>query len=1656
MAIKRKLKTILTALIAAFVAVAATVSLTACSKKDDSSASGKEADKGVYYYAYDESIEYTITIESSYGVKWNFGDEKTGTYSLNGTALELTADGEKISATYLDGKITLTRDGKEMVFVKKITFVVSFEVSGGSAVTSQSVVNGKKANKPDAPVKEGYNFDGWYTDSACTAGNEYNFETSVTDNFTLYAKWNYIPVVNTVTYDNTDCTTQNTTAQVTEGESYTLEVPTVANGYVFIGWYTQSEGGVRLTDENGESLEVWNKTLGNITVYARIEAAYNYELNNDESGYVVSASAAIAEMETLTVPAYHNGKPVTEIGDFTAAAALKAINLPASLLKVEPSAFSNLKKLDSILVYDVEGLTANYKSADGILFSADGHTLVKYPLAKKDTSYVIPAAVIRIADQAFADIRETSSTYAYSFIGSLTEVTLPSNLKTIGNQAFFRRGNLRVVKFNDDKSNVDWTIGDGAFSDMYLQKFPFNNTLVSIGDSAFYYSWSYLFTGVRFEDEVVLSSRLKKIGDSAFENCSWLGSITIPASCEYLGAAAFSGTRTDEVIIEENSRLTEIADEVFSGCQFEEIFIPSTVTRIGDSAFEGCDCLTKITIPAGVTYIGSSAFEDCTEISELKLPSGLKTIGDSAFAAMESLASINIPNTVTSFGEGVFTGCESLELDNVGIEEGNTAIAIEDGVMYSADKKKLLYYPANRTSATFVMPDALESIPDEMFKNNAYLTSVTLSASLTKIPNGAFSGTKIVTITIPAAVTTIEAEAFRRSALTEVIFASGSNLTAIRESAFAYTSIRSITLPAKLAKLESDVFEYCSLLSSVTFTGNDLKTLSSGTFNGDAALKNITLSDGITEIASGAFQDCSAISQIVLPKNLVTLSTDAFGGVSRLQNISISDDNATFKSVNGALYSKDGKTLILYACEISGETDTTPFVAPEGLETIGEKAFYGRETLASVNLTGVKVIGDRAFASCKALTEVNLSGVETISDYAFSGCSALTDVDISSVTTLNAGAFNYCSSLVRVEYANIDYIPENAFGYCSALKSFDFAGIKNIGKDAFGGAGLTSIVLDNDLTVLGDGAFSGTKITQVVIPAGITELNGTFSGCYNLASVTLNNVTKLGNNAFYECVALRTIDLSKVVSIGNGAFKSCAKLESVTLGEVTDIAGYAFYNCTSLLSITLPASLENLADNAFSGASKLLEVINLSGLTVEKGKGVAANALVVKTSGTSDIADENGFKFLSADGKVYLIAYTGDETAVTLPASFNGKNYSIYNSAFQRSNFVSVSITGGVDEMGSNAFADSYQLTSVSISGVKETGVNAFYGCSKLVEVTIGDGVEKLSAGTFSGCTQLREVSLGKDLTEIGDKVFEKCYHLKTLTVPEKVATVSNSAFDNCQTLVEIINFGSADLSKHALTVKTTAGSDLVVENGFVFYTVGDKNYLVGYEGTDKDLNLPVSYNGGNYEIYKYAFYGMSLGAVTVNGGVTAFGESSFNSSEMTSLTIGDAVKGVIAKRAFYFNTSLTTVVIGNGITSIGEEAFSNSNNIKTVIIGNGVTEIAKEAFAYCNKLESVTIGENVRTIGGRAFYYSSLKDVVLPASLKTAATDIFDRCDSFKSLTVNSQEALDTILGSLKTFMKKAKVLKVKEGLTVDEAKLDEVGAAKIGTENGFVIYSR
>ena len=76
-----------------------------------------------------------------------------------------------------------------MLTCSKASYTVNFNTNGGSEVDTQTVVHGEKVVKPADPKLNGFTFGGWYTDEDCTDENKYDFETPVTANFTLYAKW---------------------------------------------------------------------------------------------------------------------------------------------------------------------------------------------------------------------------------------------------------------------------------------------------------------------------------------------------------------------------------------------------------------------------------------------------------------------------------------------------------------------------------------------------------------------------------------------------------------------------------------------------------------------------------------------------------------------------------------------------------------------------------------------------------------------------------------------------------------------------------------------------------------------------------------------------------------------------------------------------------------------------------------------------------------------------------------------------------------------------------------------------------------------------------------------------------------------------------------------------------------------------------------------------------------------------------------------------------------------------------------------------------------------------------------------------------------------------------------------------------------------------
>lgn len=206
----------------------------------------------------------------------------------------------------------------------------------------------------------------------------------------------------------------------------------------------------------------------------------------------------------------------------------------------------------------------------------------------------------------------------------------------------------------------------------------------------------------------------------------------------------------------------------------------------------------------------------------------------------------------------------------------------------------------------------------------------------------------------------------------------------------------------------------------------------------------------VTTIKEDAFACCENLTSIKIGDSVTTIGEYAFCLCYSLEKIEVSPNNEKFKSINGNLYTKDGKKLIQYAI---GKKDAK-FVVPNGVETIGYMAFYKCSNLTSVEISdSVIAIGDRAFSFCENLKSVAIGdGVITIGKEAFSSCESLVSLSIGdSVTTIGKEAFYYCSSLESLCLGDsVTTIGEEAFYWCYYLEVVELGeGISVIGDRAF-------------------------------------------------------------------------------------------------------------------------------------------------------------------------------------------------------------------------------------------------------------------------------------------------------------------------------------------------------------------------------------------------------------------------------------------------------------------------------------------------------------------------------------------------------------------------------------------------------------------------------
>lgn len=212
----------------------------------------------------------------------------------------------------------------------------------------------------------------------------------------------------------------------------------------------------------------------------------------------------------------------------------------------------------------------------------------------------------------------------------------------------------------------------------------------------------------------------------------------------------------------------------------------------------------------------------------------------------------------------------------------------------------------------------------------------------------------------------------------------------------------------------------------VTYSKDGLRLL-----KGNHNLETYTVRKGTRVICDEAFSSCYDLTSITLPQGVESIGHNPFTYCNNLSSVICRSPH--FKVIDKMLLTSDGKRLISYW----GKEYVVS--VPQGVESIGDGAFYECKSLKSITLPqGVKSIGNRAFYECKALTSITLlQGVESIENEAFYECKALTSITLpQGVKSIGNGAFKFCKALASITLPQeVERIGYEAFSWCRALTS---------------------------------------------------------------------------------------------------------------------------------------------------------------------------------------------------------------------------------------------------------------------------------------------------------------------------------------------------------------------------------------------------------------------------------------------------------------------------------------------------------------------------------------------------------------------------------------------------------------------------------------------
>ena len=507
------------------------------------------------------------------------------------------------------------------------------------------------------------------------------------------------------------------------------------------------------------------------------------------------------------------------------------------------------------------------------------------------------------------------------------------------------------------------------------------------------------------------------ISDCAFDGKTTLKSLTLPEGITHLGIYILRGTDVTEITVPASvnsiawqswsgyngpfsgaSNLktitfaegtTYIIEKICSSGHYESaletVHFPSTLTRIGNHAFQNCKKLKNITIPEAVTRIEERAFQWCESLDgTVVFPAAVQTVGEyayegctgidgvrfalnknegftrnierGAFQTCTSLQDVELTETTAALGDDLFNGCSALE--TLILPEGVTHLGVYmisgtaiTEITVPVSVKSIGYqswsgyngpFAGASNLKTITFAEGTTAIIEKICSSGHFasaLETVHLPSTLTKIGNYAFQNCKkLKSVTIPEAVTVIEERAFQ----------------------WCDSLDGTMVFPAGLKTLGEYCFEGCVSLDGARFARNETegftRAIGNGVFQAGTALTDVELSTATATLGSNLFTGCSALETLVLPEGITHMGVYLISGTS-ISKITVPASLKTngyqnWSGYNGPFADCAALKTVIFAEGTTRVVDMTcassrfgsnleKVYIPASVEAIGEHAFDG-------------------------------------------------------------------------------------------------------------------------------------------------------------------------------------------------------------------------------------------------------------------------------------------------------------------------------------------------------------------------------------------------------------------------------------------------------------------------------------------------------------------------------------------------------------------------------------------------------------------------------------------------------------------------------------------------------------------------------------------